>query len=110
MKAISLHQPWAPPRHMVGKEIAIHAAKRKPRASEWNHAIQQIMMTKPIDEGVLFGPRLPLGFVVATATLSAVLKVDHVDYGQRPALIYWGIIAQISQMAAKPLDFYPRFG
>ena len=63
MRAISLHQPWAsliaeghkdvetrswaPPGRLVGQRIAIHAAKRTPKQSEWNEAIQRIMEQAP---------------------------------------------------------------
>lgn len=108
MKAISLHQPWAsliaeghktietrtwaPPLPLVGQRIAIHAAKRKPKPSEWNREIKLFVDARPaeVEQGKLFatGPRLPLGAVIATAVLDGVAKVADIDERHQPALVH----------------------
>ena len=81
MRALTLHQPWASliaegyksavtrnrpaPQSLVGGRIAIHAAKRRPRPSEWNGQVAEIA-------GRL---ELPLGAIVATARLKRCARV-----------------------------------
>ena len=85
MKAITLHQPWAsliacglktietrhwpPPRAVVGERIAIHAAKRPPDVREWNEDLRQAFLQHVA--------AIPLGAIVTTARLAAVLKVTQ---------------------------------
>ena len=81
MRSLTLHQPWASliahgyettetrgwpaPKTLVGSRIAIHAAKRRPRRSEWNDRVAEAM------DGV----DLPLGVIVATARLDGCVRV-----------------------------------
>ena len=81
MRAITLHQPWASliaggykttetrgwpaPESLVGSRIAIHAAKRTSRPSEWNAQVGDIAS----------GLEFPLGAIVATARLDGCVRV-----------------------------------
>lgn len=80
MKAITLHQPfasliahghkhfetraWTPSRGMMGRRIAIHAAKKKPYTS--------------FDE--LRGQEIPLGAIVCTATLAWTARITRIGF------------------------------
>lgn len=82
MKALSLWQPWAslvavgakrietrhwhPPAGLIGERIAIHAAKRKPRAmTDRMHCALGGSLAMPT-------PALPLGAIVCTVRLARV--------------------------------------
>ena len=101
MKAITLWQPWAslvaagiktsetrswaPPEDLVGQRIAIHAAKRPVRVSEWAWKPQMVNAVASLNPEcrALGGlpwiggicALLPLGAVVATVRLTAVGQV-----------------------------------
>ena len=86
MKAITLHEPWAtliaagkktietrdwkPPAYLLGERIAIHAGRRKPTGGD-------LRLLKGIQERTEL---LPLGCVVATATLADTWQVGHLSY------------------------------
>ena len=81
MRALTLHQPWASlialgykttetrswpaPKTLVGSRVAIHAARRRPRRSEWNIRVANAMA----------GRDLPLGAIVATARVDGCVRV-----------------------------------
>ncbi len=81
MKAITLHQPWASliaaqikltetrawpaPDSLIGQRIAIHAAKRAARFTEWNKGTSLMSLSLP----------MPLGAVVATARIDGCSRV-----------------------------------
>lgn len=81
MRAITLHQPWASliaqghkttetriwpaPETLIGSRIAIHAARRRPRRSEWNDRVAE----------AADGVDLPLGVIVATARVDGCVRV-----------------------------------
>ena len=100
MKALSLHEPWAtliaigkksietrswrPPDYLIGKRIAIHAAKRKP-----DHSTLQALMgdfellprgyqRQPLTRCVFPNDLRPSGAIVATAVLKETHQVQQV--------------------------------
>ncbi len=108
MKAISLHQPWAsllatgikphetrswrPPKQLIGERIAIQAAKRPPRRSEFSSELMAVVIAQ-VDglrqlvrhypgAGISFDPdgSLPLGAVIATVRLTGWLRIDGNDW------------------------------
>ena len=87
MKAITLWQPWAsliadgrktvetrswaPPKALIGHRIAIHASKRAPIRGEWSPQLQALIdLWKR--QGEFY---MPLGSVIATATLAAAGQI-----------------------------------
>ena len=95
MKAITLHQPfasliveghkhaetrsWAAPSSLVGRRIAIHAAKRPALGYEDGvRAITENIMTDTYGQGWM--EKIPRGAVVGTAILSAVVQVEEQHY------------------------------
>ena len=93
MKAITLHQPWAsliahhikvnetrpwaPPENLIGRRIAIHAAKRKPDTE-----FEEIK-----------GYQLPLGAIVAVATLRFAFQSYGIQtpLGEKHGLVIYDI-------------------
>ena len=87
MRVLTLHQPWASliaallkltetrdwaaPDALIGQRIAIHAARRQPRFSEWNEETQAAVIGLP----------MPLGAVVATAVLEGCVQVVCSGFG-----------------------------
>ena len=81
MRAVTLHQPWASliahgykttetrgwpaPQALVGSRVAIHAAKRRPRRTEWNRQVAEIAGRM----------EMPLGAIVATARVDGCVRV-----------------------------------
>ena len=90
MRAVTLHQPWASliahgykttetrgwpaPQALVGSRVAIHAAKRRPRRTEWNRQVAEIAGRM----------EMPLGAVVATARVDGYVRVLSVKYWRAP--------------------------
>lgn len=93
MKAVSLWQPWASliacgakqvetrswpaPRGVVGRRIAIHAAKRRTeltmlRDPQFRRALDVRAARVRLIDG-----ELPLGFIVATAVLTECFRMDR---------------------------------
>lgn len=94
MKALSLWQPyasliaagvkpfetrdWAPPWHTIGKRIAIHAAKRRPKRDELT-ILESIGLDRVLGSG---GPAdLPYGAIVCTAVLRGAYQTAGWDHG-----------------------------
>lgn len=101
MKALTIRQPWASlialgvkhietrswraPQSLIGQTIAIHAGKHKPPTSTRHGQIGNYRFDRYDDEWYI-GPRagggpkvyLPLGAVVATATLADCVPMYHV--------------------------------
>lgn len=92
--AMTLWQPWAclveirakpyetrgkpPPKRLIGKRIAIHAAARKQRMSDMDDETHEVICDA-------FGNchwfhTLPLGVVVCTAILTEALPVENVPH------------------------------
>ena len=87
MRGLTLWQPWASliavlikltetrgwpaPDALIGQRIAIHAALRQPRFSEWNAETSRAAMNLP----------MPLGKVVATAVLKDCVQVVCSGFG-----------------------------
>jgi hypothetical protein len=105
--AVTLWQPWAclveirakpyetrskpPPKFLVGKRFAIHAAARKQRIGDVDNETHEAMCDA-------FGNchwfyTLPLGVVVCTAVLAEVLRVEDVPHDAfgdyRPGRFAW---------------------
>ena len=94
MPAISLWQPyatliaigikpfetrrWKPPERLVGRRIAIHAAKRVPSADDLQ------IVADACDKAYLLPDRLDYGAVVCTALLYGWYKVKQSPRGDRP--------------------------
>ena len=92
MYAITLWQPWAqliadgvkryetrswkPPRHLIGKRIAIHAAKRKVREQDLPNEVAWRIY---IGYGPRWHERIPYGAIVATAMLVDVFHIKEVQ-------------------------------
>lgn len=100
MKAISLHQPWAslimmgvkkfetrhwaPPRDLIGKTIAIHAAKKRvPTILEHAEDFQRAFGA----DAPGWSQRLPYGALLCTATLAGAYQVAPLD-SSRVRIIY----------------------
>jgi hypothetical protein len=94
LPSLTLWQPWAsliaigakryetrgrpPPTRLIGQRIAIHAAVRRPRWTEWEAEAYEAVCN-------VFGHRhwlrsLPLGAVVCTAILIEALPVERVPH------------------------------
>ena len=89
MKAISLHQPyaslisvgakgietrdWPAPLWLQGHRIAIHAAKKKVRVSDFSTTEEYWRITEAL--GQMWLPKLPYGAVVATAVIVDIRQV-----------------------------------
>ena len=83
MYAISLWQPWAqlvadgvkhyetrswkPPRHLLGKRIAIHSAKRKVREHDYHNPPNGVGWEMYRRYGLNWHKKIPYGVIVATA-------------------------------------------
>ena len=95
MKAITVHQPyasliaegvktietrsWKPPQALIGKRIAIHAAKRKIGEQEWIDMPMGITKTMYDLFGARWRMEVPYGAVVATATILNVTQVEYLS-------------------------------
>jgi hypothetical protein len=103
MPAISLHQPWAslvavgakpfetrswaPPASLIGKRIAIHAAKKPvwPNVVDLDSATLEAMESALGVHGDPFWPkRMPLGAVVCTAVLAGAYACDLHEHARLP--------------------------
>lgn len=108
MRALTIRQPlaslialgvkhietrsWCAPQSLIGQTIAIHAGKHKPPTSTRHGQIGNYRFDRYDDEWYIGsrsggGPKvyLPLGAVVATATLADCLPmVDYAEEGRRP--------------------------
>ena len=112
MNAITLHQPWAsliasgykttetrswpPPTSLVGTRIAIHAAKRRPRPSEWNDDVTVAVA----------GEELPLGAIVATAQIDGCAMVLSDGFTSLPKRLGVGEVWVIDRNSLDPRDAY----
>jgi len=92
--AITLWQPWAtliaikakpwetrgkpPPKKLIGQRIAIHAAARKMRASDYDDDTFAAMTEVLEEDWPHWFHELPLGVVVCTAILSEARPVEAV--------------------------------
>ena len=95
MYAISIWQPWAsliadrvkdqetrnwaPPQHLIGKRIAIHAAKRKLTKAELRELPSMIHHDMSVRYGHFWQEDVPYGAVVATAELGGACRVVGKD-------------------------------
>lgn len=80
MPVVARTQPA--PQHTCGSRVGIHAAKRRPRSEELTPPIEQLLQ-EPFS-----GLRtMPLGAVVATATLVECLRI----YGRRSVQRGWDV-------------------
>ena len=106
MYAISLWQPWAsliaegikvqetrnwaPPKHLIGERIAIHAAKRRLTKAELRELPSMIHHDMSVRYGHFWEEDVPYGAVVATAELGGACRVVGKDkmLGLEGRLIY----------------------
>ena len=106
MYAISLWQPWAsliaegikvqetrnwaPPKHLIGERIAIHAAKRRLTKAELRELPSMIHHDMSVRYGHFWEEDVPYGAVVATAELGGACRVIGKDkmLGLEGRLIY----------------------
>ena len=98
MPAITLHQPWAslialgvkrietrhwfPHRDLIGKRIAIHAAKRPITDRYFRNAPREITSRWNMLTAVCGVADVPYGKVVATAVLRNAWDVQHIEHYQ----------------------------
>ncbi|MBY0561511.1 hypothetical protein [Hyphomicrobium sp.] len=78
---------WPPPENLIGKEWAIHAAARPPRASDCS-PLERLAIEKAIGLPMEHWGTLARGAIVATARLAGAYRAsrlhdDHVDVGVR---------------------------
>ena len=106
MYAISLWQPWAsliaegikvqetrnwaPPKHLIGERIAIHAAKRRLTKAELRELPSMIHHDMSVRYGHFWEEDVPYGAVVATVELGGACRVIGKDkmLGLEGRLIY----------------------
>ena len=118
VKAITLHEPWAsliidghktvetrswaPPVNLIGHRIAIHAGKRKPRASEWPEE-----MRERIDAHYGLYPWRS-GKILGTAVLAAAGQVTYIDHDADPPLAYAVYPSPQRSVAVDPFGDFSR--
>ena len=66
---------WAPPKHLIGKRIGIHAAKRKLTKAELRALPSMIHHDLSVRYGHFWEEDVPYGAVVATAEIGGACEV-----------------------------------
>ena len=66
---------WAPPKHLIGERIAIHAAKRKLTKAELRELPSMIHHDMSVRYGHFWEEDVPYGAVVATVELAGACEI-----------------------------------
>ena len=126
MYAITLWQPWAsliadgvkqyetrswkPPWHLLGKRIAIHAAKRKVREHDYHNPPDKVGWEMYCHYGRNWHKRIPYGAIVATAELAGFFHIEgYTDKDQMQVIGVWEdrqVIGQKETIDTDPFGDY----